>query len=191
MVCVLKIWTYWTEEFVSQQLRWRTLVRWWFWDMLCVYRSNIFEHDTWNVLQGERRLLHCHLYNHVIQQLQSGRDMLCSLVVTSQHLSPCRASELTHLPPGGGGCHSCVGTNGHVRLTGISLSAFYEQEGCSKLGTSEQEGSLKWWSDEPMGPGVWSTATLEQEGVNNLKHVALQCANRRGYVFHESMNGRG
>ena len=75
-------------------------------------------------------------------------------------------------PQGG---HSCVGNNGYVRLTGISFSAFYEQEGCTKMGTTEQEGSLKWCSDEPMGPRVRSTDTLEQEGVNNLKHVTPHC----------------
>ncbi len=78
------------------------------------------------------------------------------------------------------GGHACVGTNGYVRLTGMFFSAFYEQEGCTKMGTTEQEGSLKWCSDEPRGPRVRSTDTLEQEGVNNLKHV-----------FHESMNRRG
>ncbi len=60
-----------------------------------------------------------------------------------------------HVVPRGG--HSCVGTNGYVRLTWISFSAFYEQEGCTKMGISELEGFLKRWSDEPMGPRVWST----------------------------------
>ncbi len=44
---------------------------------------------------------------------------------------------------GGGGGYSCVRTNGYVRLTGISFLALYEQEGCTKMGTTEQEGSLK------------------------------------------------
>ncbi len=80
---------------------------------------------------------------------------------------------LALIPSRGG--HSSGGINGYVRLTGISFSAFYEQEGCTKMGISKHEGSLKWWSDEPMGPRVWSTDTLEPEGVNNLKHVALHC----------------
>ncbi len=47
------------------------------------------------------------------------------------------------------------------------------------MGTTEQEGSLKLCSDQPIGPTVRSTDTLgqegvdtlEQEGVNYLKHV--------------------
>ncbi len=32
-----------------------------------------------------------------------------------------------------------LGPTGYVRLTRKSFSAFYEQEGCTKMGTSEQE----------------------------------------------------
>ncbi len=67
----------------------------------------------------------------------------------------------------------------------IFFSICYEQEECTKMGMTEQEGSLK-CSDEPIGPRVRSTDTLEQEGVNNLKHAAIGM----GMFFNESMNGR-
>ena len=40
---------------------------------------------------------------------------------------------------------------------GFPFQHFMNRGGCTKMGTSEQEGSLKWWSDEPLGPRVRST----------------------------------
>ncbi len=64
--------------------------------------------------------------NNKMSSSGHGRNLIIILVMLSR--------------PGGGG-YSCVGTNRYVRLTVISFSAFYEREGCTKMGTPEQEGS--------------------------------------------------